>query len=114
MRRRDSISTLAALETTGAALTAAGALFVVSCALPGYEKVGQHEATIASVGVGPGAGGGAPSGAGGSQASYCPTGSQSGAPMVQVPAVSGGAYCVDATEVTNEHYEAFLVAQNKP
>lgn len=36
----------------------------------------------------------------------CPSGK--GPEMVEVPKPGGGTYCVDSTEVTNAHYEAFL------
>jgi formylglycine-generating enzyme required for sulfatase activity len=37
----------------------------------------------------------------------CPTGLP-GPPLVEVPAPGGGRYCIDATEVTNAQYKAFL------
>lgn len=43
----------------------------------------------------------------GAPLNHCPIG-PFGGPMVEVPALDGSRYCVDATEVTNEQYAKFL------
>lgn len=67
------------------------------------------------------AGSGGASGSGGAnadaQTGTCPTGLP-GPTLVRVPTLSGGAYCMDATEVTQAQYDAFLKsspsASNQP
>lgn len=61
-------------------------------------------------GSGGGAGSGNASGTGGAGGgAACPTG-LAGAPLVLVPTLTGGHYCIDSTEVTQLHYQLFLEA----
>lgn len=60
-------------------------------------------------GAGGASGGGGASGTDGGGVNGCPKGLP-GPALVEVPVSSGGAYCVDATEVTNADYAAFLAA----
>jgi formylglycine-generating enzyme required for sulfatase activity len=66
----------------------------------GGTSIGGSGATAGGAGVGGSIGGG----------HGCPTDRLEGPPLVQVPAPQGGAYCVDATEVTNGQYARFLAA----
>lgn len=63
-----------------------------------------------SVNITPGDAGGAGGGGGGVAAPRCPAGHFGGS-MVAVPDAQGGSYCMDATEVTNASYAAFLATK---
>jgi formylglycine-generating enzyme required for sulfatase activity len=119
------------------ALAASAASTYAGCFLPDYEKIPGEStsglptgtgATGGAAGPGPGGQGGASAGGtgpggtgpGGGAPDGCvappaatsddPCADQMGSLMVRVPAEEGPVYCVDATEVSNAQYAAFLAS----
>jgi formylglycine-generating enzyme len=68
-------------------------------------------ATTSDSGATGGAGGSGGTGGSGEASTGCPSG-RPGPALIEIPAPGGGSYCIDATEVTNADYAAFVAEKN--